>query len=205
MKRTKQPKHYDTTKARKGIPVANYEPEDFPRRTARSDELALSTGTFINRNTKEVDWALLERCCRLHCTQYECASLQAMHVDTLLRKIKEQYGVTFSEYYDQFAADGKMALRRKQFEMAMKGDRALLIHLGRHWLGQTDEAVKNPEGDGENDSGIMNMLRDAAKRRSVSIKGAVEIQIGEERPENEHKPTEVENITEACLEMGPAE
>ncbi len=60
-------------------------------------------------------------------------------MDTMFRRIKEEKGITFAEYYKQKSAAGKMSLRRKQFTAAMEGDKTLMVWLGKNWLGQTDK------------------------------------------------------------------
>lgn len=60
--------------------------------------------------------------------------------DTLNARCKEKYGMTFSEASKKFSADGKMSIRRKQFEIAMKGDTRMLIWLGKQCLDQKDKS-----------------------------------------------------------------
>jgi hypothetical protein len=95
--------------------------------------------TKMGRPRKEMDWNLLDSCCEILCTEEECAALQDMSVDTMFRRIKEEKGITFAEYYKQKSAAGKMSLRRKQFTAAMEGDKTLMVWLGKNWLGQTDK------------------------------------------------------------------
>ena len=55
----------------------------------------------------------------------------------------------FSEYYAMKKGIGKVNLRRKQYEVAMKGNVRMLIHLGNNELGQSDKhetAIHTPEG-----------------------------------------------------------
>jgi hypothetical protein len=39
---------------------------------------------------------------------------------------------------EEITIEEKLALRKKQWEMAMAGDVRMLIHLGKQYLGQTD-------------------------------------------------------------------
>lgn len=57
---------------------------------------------------------------------------------------KASQKITFEEAFDHYAADGKISLRRKQFELAMGGDKSMLIWLGKQCLGQTDPDKAKP-------------------------------------------------------------
>jgi AraC-like DNA-binding protein len=82
------------------------------------------------RPLKEVDEDLIEALARIHCTQEEIAAVVGCSVDTLARR--------FAEKIEQGKQQGKTSLRRKQFEVAMTGDRAMLIWLGKQFLGQSE-------------------------------------------------------------------
>lgn len=58
---------------------------------------------------------------------------------SLLRWIKKTYSVTFDELKEQKQAGMKLKLSGKQYETAMKGNPAMLIWLGKQWLGQSDK------------------------------------------------------------------
>lgn len=57
---------------------------------------------------------------------------------------KASQKITFEEAFDRYAADGRLSIRRKQFEMAMAGDRSMLVWLGKQYLGQTDPDKGKP-------------------------------------------------------------
>lgn len=61
--------------------------------------------------------------------------------DTLNARIREHYGEDecFSTIYDKKRCGGKIAVRRKQFQVAESGNVSMLIWLGKQWLGQTDK------------------------------------------------------------------
>jgi len=65
--------------------------------------------------------------------------------------IRKKSGMTFSQYRDLKMAGMKMNLARKQYEVALKGNIAMLIWLGKQYLGQSDHAQVNlTGGDGYN-------------------------------------------------------
>jgi hypothetical protein len=85
--------------------------------------------------------------CRINCTQAEIADVLQVSVDTLERRVLEDFGVNFAEYYKRFQGQGKMSLRRLQWNNAKKGNVTMQIFLGKQYLGQSDkvEAVA-PDG-----------------------------------------------------------
>lgn len=87
----------------------------------------------------EVDWDTFDKLCQIQCTKAEIASVLGCSEDTIERRVKEEYEVTFAVHYTNRAAGGRAALRRKQFEVAMKGSVPMLIWLGKNTLSQSDK------------------------------------------------------------------
>lgn len=87
-----------------------------------------------------IDWDQLDKLCQMHCTQEEMAAFLQVTVDTIDSTIKKRYNKSFSEYYNEKAALGKISLRRAQLQKALKGDNTMMIWLGKNYLGQTDKS-----------------------------------------------------------------
>jgi len=85
-----------------------------------------------------IDWKLLDGFCQMQCTLWEIACYFNCSEDTIERRVKEQYGVTFAEYFGKKRVAGLMSLRRIQFKMAEKSP-AMAIFLGKNYLGQADK------------------------------------------------------------------
>jgi len=85
-----------------------------------------------------IDFKQFDLLCSILCTQEEIAAFFGCTIDTIENRVKEEKGVTFSEYYRQKSAAGKRSLRRKQYEIAQRGNVVMLIWLGKQWLGQRD-------------------------------------------------------------------
>ena len=66
-----------------------------------------------------------------------------MDYDTLNRILHDDGHGGFSEFYKKHSAKGRKNLRSAQLRHAYRGNAALLIFLGKQYLGQTD----NPQGD----------------------------------------------------------
>lgn len=95
------------------------------------------------------DWKKVDGLCKIHCTGEEIAAIMDVDYDTLKRIIKTKYSLSFSQYFDRKSASGKMSLRRKQYSKANSGNTAMLIWLGKQWLGQKDrieETKLGPDG-----------------------------------------------------------
>lgn len=72
-------------------------------------------------------------------TLIDCSELCQVAEDTIQRHIKKRFGVTFSEYRNKKMGKMRMKLLQKQYECAMNGNTALLIFLGKQYLGQSDK------------------------------------------------------------------
>ena len=96
--------------------------------------------------TIEINWDMFDKLCELQCTEREIAGFFGCSVDTLNSRCKEEYGQTFSELFAQKRKAGHISLRRWQWQSAEKGNTAMLIFLGKQYLGQSDKpAVESEE------------------------------------------------------------
>lgn len=94
----------------------------------------------VGRKTIEINWSQVEECCKIQCTGEEIAAILGISYDTLERAIKREYDNDFAEYFEQKSANGKMSLRRRQYETAKEGNVTMQIWLGKQWLGQKEKS-----------------------------------------------------------------
>ena len=99
------------------------------------------------RPKKEIDLEALRKLCELQCSAAEISGFFGITVETLNRIIKDTYEISFLEYFEQNRSGGKIALRRKQFSVAMDGNPSMLIWLGKNWLKQVDKQEVTHTGD----------------------------------------------------------
>ena len=99
------------------------------------------------RPTKPIDYVKLDAMCAIHCTGEECAAILDMSYDHLNNQLKRDGNKGFLEYFKIKGANGKMSLRRKQYDQAMSGNSTMLIWLGKQWLAQTDKLEDTGKGD----------------------------------------------------------
>ena len=86
--------------------------------------------------------------CSIFCTKKEICSIMGIPDHrTLDKRISESFPdmPTWNEAFDYFSGQGKASLRRRQFELAMQGDRTMLIFLGKNYLGQSDQGAVQEE------------------------------------------------------------
>lgn len=101
------------------------------------------------RPKKEFNKKQFEQLCKIQCTQIEIATVLDMSDETLMTKCKEAYGVGFLEIYKKFSDNGKMSIRRAQLKKALEGNTAMLIWLGKQYLGQSDKQDQKVTFDGK--------------------------------------------------------
>ncbi len=90
------------------------------------------------RPTIELDKKQFEALCGFQCTLAEIASHFDVTEKTVIAWCKRTYKDTFYSVFEQKRGKGKVSLRRRQYQKAMDGDTAMLIFLGKNWLGQAD-------------------------------------------------------------------
>ena len=93
----------------------------------------------LGRPSIDFDYDFLERALEINCTMPEVAGLMDVSVETVQTKIKERYGMHFSELRQRKSAKGKMSIRRKLYSKALDdGDMTALIWLSKNELGMSD-------------------------------------------------------------------
>lgn len=97
------------------------------------------------RNLDERQRKLLDILCKAQVNSDDICEALEMPRATLDRAIKDIHGMTLDKYRERKRGAGRAALQAKQFEMAMQGDKTMLIWLGKQWLGQRDYARQEPE------------------------------------------------------------
>lgn len=87
----------------------------------------------------EIDINQLKELCKMHSTCLECAAVIGCSVSLIKCKLQQEGWANFTEFSNYYSAVGKQSIRRKQFDMAINGDRTMLVWLGKQYLGQADK------------------------------------------------------------------
>lgn len=93
----------------------------------------------VGRPRVEIDWSKLDGMLMYGATCLEVANELDCAEDTVVRHIKEKHGVNFKDYREKKMGSIRLRLRQKQIRMALDGNVALLIFLGKNLLGQSDK------------------------------------------------------------------
>ena len=86
-----------------------------------------------------IDWAKVDRSLICGANGVQVAAMLGIHYNTLVNKCKEEKKCDFSEYLQQKRQQGNEMLFQKQYELAEKGDKMMLIWLGKNRLDQSDK------------------------------------------------------------------
>ena len=114
----------------------------------------------MGRPLKDIDENQVLELAKIQCTYDEIAAVMACSVDTLSRR--------FADVIKQGREEGLKSLRRAQYDKAIAGNPALLIWLGKQYLGQSDRmdvtAKFNPAEDAAKAA-----IEEAAQRRKLEL------------------------------------
>lgn len=101
----------------------------------------------MGRPRKPIDWDQVDKLCAIQCTEEEIASVLGCSVDTICRSCKRKHGMTFADYFERKRKGGVASLRRRQWKEAVdEGNVAMLIWLGKQYLGQSEKVVNEHHG-----------------------------------------------------------
>lgn len=75
-------------------------------------------------------------------SQEYCCEKLGVNTDTLTNRIKEKFGMSFSDYKAKRQEPMRINLLKKQYDVAMGGNVALLIWLGKQYLGQSEKVTQ---------------------------------------------------------------
>lgn len=109
-------------------------------------EAARENGKLGGTEPNPINWDVFDGLCRIQCTQVEIAGVLKCSVDTLERRVQDEKGMGYAEYYAQKSEEGKASLRRMMYKVAMgdptKGkepDVQMLKRLGEVHLGHSSK------------------------------------------------------------------
>lgn len=95
------------------------------------------------RPPREFDFKIFEGLCGIHCTIPEIQSVLNTEWEVLNKWCLRRYEKDLPSCYKQFSENGKMSLRRYQWDLAKKNT-AMAIWLGKQYLNQKDDKVLIP-------------------------------------------------------------
>jgi len=94
---------------------------------------------MTGRPKAKIDWDIVDEYLRAHCEGTGIASVLGIAADTLYLACKKKYNMTFSAYSAIKKSEGVELIRKKQYELAIKGNSSMLVWLGKQYLGQKEK------------------------------------------------------------------
>lgn len=101
------------------------------------------------RTKIEIDWDRIEKMAMAGANGQQIAAAIGVHYDTLVNRFKENDNSDFSQYLATKREKGNELLLRKQFDVAMSGDKTMLVWLGKQRLNQTERQAIDHTTQGE--------------------------------------------------------
>ena len=87
----------------------------------------------------DFDWSKLDAILQYGAKLTDAADIMNVHPDTVSKKIKTKYKMSFPEYREKKMSVTRVKLYQKQIDVAMAGNVSMLIWLGKNILGQSDK------------------------------------------------------------------
>lgn len=113
-----------------------------------------------------IDWDEVDKLLIRGCSGVECSAYLGINHHTLYNRCEKEHGIPWHEYRKAKKAKGDSLLRAKQYEIAMAGDRGMLIWLGKNRLDQSDKFDQNVNGSVENVKKVVLELPDNGRRKA---------------------------------------
>jgi hypothetical protein len=102
---------------------------------------------MTGRPKANIDWGKVDKYLQAGAEGTTIAEALGVCADTIYRDCEATHKMTFAAYKQQKRAVGLDNLRVKQYQVAMSGDKALLIWLGKQYLGQSDRNDVTTQGE----------------------------------------------------------
>lgn len=103
----------------------------------------------VGRPIVKINWDEVDAMLYAGSPANEIADSLGIHRNNFYKRCIKENGVDFTTYVQEKRSKGNALLRLAQYRKAIgktkEGDTALLIHLGKHMLGQVDKSVNNTD------------------------------------------------------------
>lgn len=92
------------------------------------------------RPKKSVDWNIVDEKLQKGCSGVEISAWLGISFNTLYAKCRKEKNIDFNAYSQIQKSKGNIPLREIQYDIAVSGDKQMLIWLGKQRLGQSDKS-----------------------------------------------------------------
>ncbi len=93
----------------------------------------------MGRPKKEFDWPKLNAILQYSATKADCADVMEVSEDTIERRIKKEYGLTFAAYRTKKMGKVRIMLVQKAIEQAKSGNATMMIFCLKNLCGWADK------------------------------------------------------------------
>ncbi len=112
----------------------------------------------------DADWRKFDLMCKCGVRQMDIAEAFGCSPDTIGAIVRREKQMSFSAYKDQKAGYARAEIMEKQMELALKGDRTMLIWLGKNLCGQSDKIATKQNVQF---TGVQDKMRESLKDPDV--------------------------------------
>lgn len=98
-------------------------------------------------NSKTIDWDRVDKLCKAGCPMSEIAGVLGVVKDVIYKACVAEKGMHWADYKSTLKQHGNGMIREKQYDMAIDGDRTMLIWLGKNRLKQAERSIVQNEYD----------------------------------------------------------
>jgi len=111
-----------------------------------------------------IDWDVVDRCLISGSNGTQTAAFIGVYPDTLYDRCVSEKKMPFTAYTVIMRQKGNSLLLGKQYQVAMTGDKTMLVWLGKQRLKQTDQPTDKQEFNGSlsNLLNIMHMIKSSS-------------------------------------------
>ena len=88
------------------------------------------------------DWEALDKLLQYKPSLIVCADILGVHENSIKNHIKARFSLTYTQYADKKLSATRLRLIQKGLEMALKGDRTMLIFYLKNMCGWQDRIEK---------------------------------------------------------------
>ena len=118
-----------------------------PKPTTKAKSAAKSKAKRpVGRPKVDIDWDKVGKMLEAGATAEGIAATIGIDRSQLYRRCEADNNVVFTTFSQEKRAKGDELLRTKQFQVAMSGDKTMLIWLGKQRLGQAEKTINEHSG-----------------------------------------------------------
>jgi len=160
-----------------------------------SDHSPAYRGRPQGRPRVNLDWEEIAALCKKGCSATDIAQAYGYTQQTLYMRCIEDNGINWTDFKQHHFSQGNNILHGKQYEIAVNGDKQMLIWLGKNRLRQKDAVDNYVPGQviGAAESALIASTLDALSKEGMSRLDGVKL-LNQLLTELPHRKVEIERV-----------